>query len=223
MIARDGHELWKSDGTAAGTVLVKDINLGRWRSLYFYSLTALGDTLFFRANDGVHGDELWKSDGSAAGTTLVKDINPTGSSDPGWLIVVGSTLFFLADDGMHGRELWKSDGTEAGTSMVKDINPTSSSTPDDPAAVGDTLFFTANDGTHGRELWTSDGTPAGTALVLDMYTGPTGSDPRLRHGCRHDCVLQCADRRAGYRALGHRVALPPGVSAAGAALATDNH
>ncbi len=39
-----GHELWKSDGTDAGTVLVKDINLGRWRSLYFYSLTALGDT-----------------------------------------------------------------------------------------------------------------------------------------------------------------------------------
>ena len=36
----------------------------------------VGDTLFFAANDGVHGTELWKSDGTEAGTVLVKDINP---------------------------------------------------------------------------------------------------------------------------------------------------
>ncbi len=62
--------------------------------------------------------------------------------------------------------------------MVKDINPTSSNYPRRSGGGGRYLFFTANNGTHGRELWTSDGTPAGTTLVLDMYTGPTGSDPR---------------------------------------------
>ena len=39
-------------------------------------LTAVGDTLYFWADDGVNGDELWKSDGTEAGTVLVKDINP---------------------------------------------------------------------------------------------------------------------------------------------------
>ena len=46
-------------------------------------MTAVGDTLFFTADDGVNGNELWKSDGTEAGTVLVKDINPgSGSSSP---------------------------------------------------------------------------------------------------------------------------------------------
>jgi ELWxxDGT repeat protein len=63
-----GMELWKSDGTAAGTVLVKDINPG---SVGFYpsSLTNVNGTLFFTT---VTGTGLWKSDGTAAGTVLVR-------------------------------------------------------------------------------------------------------------------------------------------------------
>ena len=68
-----GYELWKSDGTEAGTVMVKDIWPGSSGS-YVDWLTGVGETLYFRANDGVHGVELWKSDGTAAGTVMVKDI-----------------------------------------------------------------------------------------------------------------------------------------------------
>ncbi len=73
--------------------LVKDIRPGSSSSSPF-SLTAVGNTLFFNANDGVNGPELWKSDGTAAGTVLVKDIR-TGSfgSDPRNLTAVGNTLF----------------------------------------------------------------------------------------------------------------------------------
>ena len=102
-----GIELWKSNGTAAGTVLVKDINPGSASSCSDPSfLTNVNGTLFFSADDGTHGPELWKSDGTAAGTALVKDINSgSGSSEPRYLTNVNGTLFFSAHDGVHGFEL----------------------------------------------------------------------------------------------------------------------
>ena len=80
--ARDGihgPEVWKSDGTEAGTVLVKDIHPGASSGYYGpSSLTGLGGALFFAADDGIRGSELWKSNGTEAGTVLVKDINAGG-------------------------------------------------------------------------------------------------------------------------------------------------
>jgi len=102
-------------GTAAGTVLVKDIKPGAGFSSPG-SLTLVDGTLFFAADDGLNGRELWASDGTAAGTVLVKDINPgAGDSAPYELATVNGTLFFRADDGTTGEELWTSDGTAAGT------------------------------------------------------------------------------------------------------------
>src|SRR5713226_1650081 len=69
-----GSELWKSNGAAAGTLLVKDINPGASSSPTY--LTNVNGTLFFTAIDPVHGDELWRSNGTPAGTVLVKDIHP---------------------------------------------------------------------------------------------------------------------------------------------------
>src|ERR1051325_5510447 len=45
-----GNELWKSDGTQAGTVMVKDIEAGSSGS-YPKNLTAINGTLFFSATD----------------------------------------------------------------------------------------------------------------------------------------------------------------------------
>ena len=73
-----GQELWKSDGTEAGTVMVKDINPGSEDGIdqYDSQLIDVDGTLFFTADDGIHGYELWKSDGTEAGTVMVKDIDP---------------------------------------------------------------------------------------------------------------------------------------------------
>ncbi|MBE8994497.1 ELWxxDGT repeat protein [Microcystis aeruginosa] len=159
--------------------MVKDIRPG-FSGSSPGSLTVVGNTLFFSANDGVNGLELWKSDGTAAGTVLVKDIIPISiSSNLQLLTAVGNTLFFRATDRVNGEELWKSDGTAAGTVLVKDIRPGSTwSSPNDLTAVGNTLFFRANDGVNGFELWKSDGTAAGTVLVKDINPGSFSSYPR---------------------------------------------
>ena len=66
-------------------------------------------TLFFTANDGVHGRALWKSNGTKAGTVLVRSLPSSGDEDdvydagPSDLTGVGGTLFFTYDDGVHGR------------------------------------------------------------------------------------------------------------------------
>jgi ELWxxDGT repeat protein len=190
-----GVELWKSDGTARGTTLVKDINTAapattttackRQKSCAGSSwaddMTLVGKALYFRANDGTHGVELWKSDGTARGTTLVKDINPSSAStasDTGNLVAVGKTLFLSANDGTNGLELWKSDGTEAGTTLAKDINRgPADSDPDQLTAFGGLLLFRADDGVHGSEMWGSDGSNANTALLVDLQPGAVGSEP----------------------------------------------
>src|SRR5439155_18544406 len=102
-----GRELWKSDGTADGTVLVKDINPAGDSNPVL--LTAADGDVFFRATDGVTGQELWKSDGTADGTILVADINPSSGSYPSGLTDAGGRLFFAADDGTHGSEPWALD------------------------------------------------------------------------------------------------------------------
>src|SRR5262249_32169391 len=62
--ATHGRELWKSDGTPEGTVLVKDIEPGPSDG-FPDRLTNVGGTLFFAAFDSINGTELWKSDGTA--------------------------------------------------------------------------------------------------------------------------------------------------------------
>ena len=94
--ANHGIELWKSDGTAEGTVMVRDIRLGDGNSGPA-DLTEVGGVLYFRANDGTNGTELWKSDGTPEGTVLVKDITPGGiGSNPTNLTASNGLLFFNA-------------------------------------------------------------------------------------------------------------------------------
>ncbi len=108
-LARDeahGVELWRSDGTAAGTSLVADLEPGP-ASSSFRELRVAGGKLFFSLSDGVHGRELWASDGTAAGTRMLHDLAPgPAASWPESLQELGDRLFFAADDGAVGRELW---------------------------------------------------------------------------------------------------------------------
>ena len=169
-----GTELWKSDGTAPGTTLVRDIDTANG-SAGISPLVGVGDSIYFSADDIEHGRELWKSDKTTGDTMMVRDIVPgSGSSGPYRLSAFKGQLYFAA-----GGELWKSDGTASGTVRVKDTTPGDSGTPIQELGVfGDRLYFDADDGVHGFELWTSDGTTAGTRMVKDILPGQYSSVPR---------------------------------------------
>jgi len=177
-----GVELWRTDGTAAGTVMVKDINPSGDMLPFTMAWTvgaprfeAYNGSLYFSADDGVHGLELWRTDGTAAGTVMVRDINPSGASRPREMKVMAGTLFFIADDGTHGLELWKSDGTTAGTVMVKAITPpTQYSIKGTLHEFHNKIFFIRDYGTSLLELWKSDGTAAGTVLVKEISVASAG-------------------------------------------------
>jgi ELWxxDGT repeat protein len=181
-----GEELWSTDGTNAGTVLVRDINPGPAGSSIF-GLTIVGSSLFFSADDGAHGWELWRSDGTPQGTVLVKDIAPgADTSLPSDFAAVNNVLYFSAIHPSTGRELWKSDGSAANTVLVADLMPGSSgSDPTEVTVAGSNIFFSADAPTRrhrrttfiGRELWKTNGTAAGTVLVKDIWAGFSSSSP----------------------------------------------
>jgi ELWxxDGT repeat protein len=198
-----GRELWRSDGTLAGTTVVKDIIAGIGSSIADGSpayLTVIGNRLYFVADDGVKGRELWRSDGTSAGTVLVKDINTqtsftgTQDADPSDFHVVNGRLFFLANDGVSGRELWVSNGSSGGTVRVRDIvaGPGDAGIQD-MTVVGDVLCFTADNGVNGREVWLSDGTAAGTQILEDLLPGPASSQPNSLAGIGTTLLFSALD------------------------------
>ena len=120
-----GLELWRSDGTAVGTVRVReDVNPGAGDANAAY-LTNLNGKLLFGAREfAATGDyELWTYDVNNDIIQMI-DVNPGyWHSSPRYLTVCNDYVFFNADEETTGVELWKSDGTAAGTEIVSDINP----------------------------------------------------------------------------------------------------
>ena len=116
-------QLWRSDGTSAGTYQLRNVTLAAHQFSNPAYLANVDGTLFFRGNDGTNGNELWKSDGTPSGTVLVKDLQTgTTGSNPHLLGNLGGTLYFVAA-GSSGSGLWKSDGTAAGTTLVSSVSP----------------------------------------------------------------------------------------------------
>lgn len=176
-----GFELWKTDVSSDGTVLIKDIEEGPSGS-FPGSLTALNGRLVFRASSNQVGgdDELWVSDGTVQGTTIVADIHP-GIDDGGVQSflspVLNGKVYFT---GFTDRPaLWTSDGTLEGTTMVTDSVSIAKRTL--TIVLNDKIIFTSNEenSERGAELWVSDGSAQGTTLLKDIAPGGDSSDPRF--------------------------------------------
>ncbi len=175
--------LWKSDGTEAGTMQVRNINPGG-RNIYLYKDFAdANGILLFSFYDDAHGYEIWKSNGTEAGTIMIKDISAgaSGSRADNITYIGNNVSLFEATDGKNGLELWRTDGTPDGTFMVKNINKSVSSSSFPSAltqnADSSKLLLVANDLKYGQELRITDGSQEGTYLVKDLLKGSFGSSP----------------------------------------------
>ena len=151
-------EVWRSDGTSAGTVQVANFGtLGR-----LVAPTMLGNTLLFFLDTPGAGTSLWRSDGTPAGTVHLGDFGSLSTDGYTSLTVGNALLFFVVTPG-HGTELWRTDGTPAGTAWVKKLD--AQAVPiTQTGSAGSLGLFLLRDGPN-TEVWKTDGTTGGTVRL----------------------------------------------------------
>ncbi|MEZ6121641.1 MAG: GEVED domain-containing protein [Planctomycetaceae bacterium] len=159
-----GREYWTTDGTEAGTMLLKDILPGSGDGIVGYRpATVIGTRAWFAAYDGT-GAGMWSTDGTPNGTTRLPDMIPSSMTN-----LNGSLLFSASDrtstTARNRVNLWISDGTEEGTTQVFEPGTAPFSDPFNVITVGDHAFFTAYNNSGGVDLWKTDGTTGGTEVV----------------------------------------------------------
>jgi len=173
-----GNELWRSDGTTEGTVLLNDYVTGPLSGSP-RELVLFRDTVYFSAWSPQTGDELCRLDVNASFSVILDIVDGPGSSHPKELVVAGELLYFRANDGIHGEELWVTNGTSSQTRMVYDIVPISNvgANPHSLTTVGEGLVFVCDDGWRGAELWfsTADSPPQ---LLFDTADEAPWDQPR---------------------------------------------
>ena len=190
-----GTELWKTNGTLAGTTQVRDI---AWqaRSSFPEYFAALGNQVIFQANRGDHleGPVIWRTDGTQAGTTALLDLTEdmTAHSYPSELTRAGDEVYFLvnrvrqAGYYVHQWEMWKTDGSDAGTVYVENlIKEPSKFNPgpgeyrsgdqyggeyDELVEFDNRLYFTGND-RSGWALWKTNGNPDAAEKLSGLLPG----------------------------------------------------
>lgn len=160
-------QLWLTDGTAAGTALLKSFSTGPTL------ITSAGTRIFFLANDGVTGQELWVSDGTTAGTTVV-DINPSGNATdtavPS-LAVTGSTAFVLAHSATSGEQLWATDG---GTPAQVSAFPSGGFSESVTSAGSHVFLWHVDSSLNWHLMQTTGGAPADVLTTASSSNGMIG-------------------------------------------------
>jgi ELWxxDGT repeat protein len=166
----NGPEPWVSDGTVAGTHLLRDIYPGTFGS-YPSDLTSVRGAVYFTAADDLHGGEVWMTDGTPEGTKFAGEVEPgTSGSNPRAYVQAGDRLFFIAFTAATGIELWAMPLPTAPRLNVDDIR----------VAEGDsgstTARFTVTLSAPSSQPVTVDyATSDGTALSGSDYDAASGT------------------------------------------------
>jgi len=162
-----GRELLRSDGTAAGTYLVKDINPGQASTL-IRNMIAINGKVYFSASTDGFSYQPWVTDGTEAGT---QRLGSDWSNSPQQFIGFNSTVFFITNGSGYRSSFWQTDGTSTGTLFAFDVGYLGSYAEDIQQATvaNGLLFFTVYTSPAGRQVWRSDGTVGGTFMVTAFF------------------------------------------------------
>jgi trimeric autotransporter adhesin len=168
-----GAELWKTDGTTAGTLLLKDIVPGANSSSPFI-LTSFNNILYFNAFDQVsYSMKFWRTDGTLAGTYKFMETLDIYYADS-----FNDVLVLFVRSSALNRAFYSSDGTIIGTKKVEEF-----------LSIGGVLSIykgnkslyvvsgTTNYPYNETELFRWDGKYNGEKVKLDIFPGPNSSEP----------------------------------------------
>lgn len=156
-------ELWKTDGSEAGTRPVLNLIKGKtpgpgephFRGEYA-GMANLDGTLYVSGRDP-SGWGMWRTDGTAQGTKKLPHVLPDESKGiMTHLTVFDHKLYFFAAT-VRGMGLWQLGPDQATATLIKD----GLTEPQPLNVVGDVLAFVNRE----NELWWSDGTPTGTRFI----------------------------------------------------------
>ncbi len=168
--------LWISDGTVAGTQLLRTFD--KPGSTYNYGYTiggvSIGESVVFNAYTDADGWGVWRTDGTPGGTEPLRRLD----SAPYAFHRLGNTALFAGSDLFSNRQLWRTDGTPGNTKPLKQVL-LDSSYGGPPVLYQGELYFAGTElGVNNTELWKSDGTTAGTVRVKDIQAGLEKSLPQ---------------------------------------------
>ncbi len=170
----NGIEPWISDGTTAGTKMLKDIYPGTGSSILYSSIYATDSNIFFIAQES-NRFGLWRTDGTPEGTIFLHKFDYTLPDKYYNEICFHKGLMYFISRDYYRTRLWSTDGTSSGTKQVHVFNDSGIYNATAINSWDDKLYIFASDREHGTELWTSDGTDAGTQLLKDIFPGSRGS------------------------------------------------
>ncbi len=136
-----GYILYKTDGTAEGTILLKDSTVEQDINVVSSMITENGSLFFFV------GTNLWKTDGTLDGTLKVLD----WSGDETVLGIAGNFLYFKIPTESGLIYFMRTDGTVDGTLLIKEFDENTN--PAGATEYKNSLYIQA-----GTKLWKTDGT-----------------------------------------------------------------
>lgn len=173
--ATTGFEVWETDGTLAGTTVLKDIAPGS-ASASPSAITVFNNALYFIVQETIGDMTLWKSDGTEAGTDLFLDFTAMNTTDESYFLqnliapvngqLILAVIKLTDTEPFTVLQLYSSDGIAAGTTMFAETGYSEGIRRWNYKVIDNQLYFSTIVGGATDALWITDGTTAGTTEIL---------------------------------------------------------
>lgn len=171
-ISESGKQLVKTDGTIAGTSIVKELSTG---SFYDYYLFSDGHNLYFDYYSYDTGEEQYVSDGTALGTKRLADLIPGVESSYAWHhVLYEDKVYFVTTDEDGVPSIYRTDGTEAGTDLFA-AAPSAEYTIS-ALFVYDEMLYLSVVAPEGAQIVRTNGEPDYFEVIEDFLNDETSSD-----------------------------------------------